>query len=589
MKGEPPTIAGRRHALAVPSAWIRLKHSEGCLRLGRFLILAGALPILLLTPATVVAQERQQSGRKLLAHWKLATDARDSSGNAHHAIIHGASFGTTQGKAAAQFDGRKSWIEVKSTPSLRLGTGDFTLAAWVRIPDELEQDDVYGDILSQYDPVTRRGFGLGITHNSGVTTSQANTRNIRFGMDHGQLETAWTDHGRPGNAIMIFALATHAGHLYAGTCEPGKDQSGHLYRFDGSANWIDCGSPDPCNSVSALAEFGGELYAGVAKYRLGGSSLPESENPHLGGKVYRYAGGTAWEDCGQLPDTEAIGGLVVFRGQLFASSLYRPAGFFRYEGGQRWIALPVPNGKRVEAMCVYDGQLFASSYDEGHVFRYDGTRWTDCGQVGPRENTQTYSFAIYEGRLHVGTWNTGRVFRYRGDNDWEDIGRLGEELEVMGMMVHNGKLYAGSLPSAEVYRLDGAASWTKLACLDATPNVKYRRAWTMAEYQGRLFCGTLPSGRVHSIEAGRNVTHDRALTPGWHHLAAIRQGDRLSLHLDGQPVATSAKFDPAQYDLSLDQPWKIGFGPSDYFRGSLRDVRVYGYALSAGEISGLAR
>jgi hypothetical protein len=73
----------------------------------------------------------------------------------------------------------------------------------------------------------------------------------------------------------------------------------------------------------------------VSKYRLAGSSLLESKNPNLGGKVYRYAGDQSWEDCGQLPDTEAIGGLVVYRGRLCASSLCRPAGFFRYEGGQR--------------------------------------------------------------------------------------------------------------------------------------------------------------------------------------------------------------------------------------------------------------
>ena len=240
-------------------------------------------------------------------------------------------------------------------------------------------------------------------------------------------------------------------------------------------------------------------------------------------------------------------------------------------------------------MCVYDGQLFASSYDEGHVFRYDGTNWVDCGQVGPPGNTQTYSFAVYEGRLYVGTWSTGRVYCYDGDNDWKDVGRLGQELEVMGMMVHNGKLYAGSLPLAEVYRFDGPQNWTKLARLDSTPEVKYRRAWTMAEFQGRLFCGTLPSGRVWSFEAGRNVTLDRTLKPGWRHVAVTRNGNQLKLYLDGKLAATSAKFDPGQYDLSLDHPWKIGFGQNDYFRGNLRDVRVYGYATSEGEVRRLAR
>ena len=548
----------------------------------------GTFLMFLLAATLLVAQNQPQENRTLLAHWKLTGDCRDASGNANHGRNHDASFTTAQHKKSAQFDGRKSWIEVLPSPSLRLSAGDFTIAAWVRIPDEAEHDDVFGDILSRFDPATRRGFNFRISHNAGVTTSQANTRTVHFGIDNGQLELQWTDHGQPGNAVLVFALANHDGQLYAATCEPGKEQTGHVHRFGGDTNWTDCGSPDRCNSVSALAEFGGQLYAGVAKYRLAGSALPESQNPHLGGRIFRYAGGQSWEDCGQLPNTEAVGGLVVYRGRLYASSFYRPAGFFRYEGGQRWTSLPTP-GKRVLAMSVYDGQLFASSYDEAHVFRYDGNGWTDCGHVGPPENNQTYSFAVYEGRLCVGTWNSGRVFRYRGDNDWEDMGRLGEELEVMGMMIHNGKLYAGSLPLAEVYRFDGPGSWTKIGSLDTTPNVTFRRAWTMCEFQGRLFCGTLPTGRVFSMEAGRNVTYDRALKPGWHHLAAIRQGGRLSLHLNGQLVATSARFDAASYDLALDQPLKIGFGQNDYFRGSLRDVRIYNCALSDREIFKLSR
>jgi hypothetical protein len=192
------------------------------------------------------------------------------------------------------------------------------------------------------------------------------------------------------------------------------------------------------------------------------------------------------------------------------------------------------------------------------------------------------------GRLLVGTWRSGKVYRYVADDQWEDTGRLGEELEVMGMLVHNGQLFAGTLPLAEVYRFDAPATWRQVGRLDLTPDVKYRRAWTMASHQGRLFCGTLPSGRVLSIEAGRNVTYDQELAPGWRHLVAIRQGPRLRLHVDGKPVASSAAFEPADYDLSCDQPVRIGFGPVDHFYGSLRDLRVYNQALTDEEVARLA-
>jgi hypothetical protein len=521
-----------------------------------------------------------QADDQPIAHWPLRRDPKDSCPNGLHAEPHGGElqFSPTDG---VMLDGQDDWLEVPVNPALKFGTQDFTVSLWMHTDEQL--DDVPGDLLSQFDSEKQRGWNLSLKSHA-VTASQANLRTLHFGIDNNRLEPKWTDHGQVGNGIFVKALAVFDGQLFAGTCEAGKDQAGHVYRFDGGQNWIDCGSPAPCNAVSALAEWNGHLYAGVSKYRLGGSALKESENPNLGGRIFRFEGAGVWADCGQLPDTEAIGGFAVFRGKLHAGSLYRPAGFFRYEGGQKWTTLPLPNGKRVEAMCVHNGQLFASSYDEAHIFRYDGETWTDCGQVGPPENTQTYSFAIHHGKLYVGTWRTGKVFRYDGDNQWADCGRLGQELEVMGMLVHNGGLFAGSLPLAEVFRFAGQDRWASVGRVDLTPEVMYRRAWTMAEYQGRLFVGTLPSGRVQSIAAGANVTHDRSLSPGWHHIAAQRAGRRLALFVDGRKVADSATFDPVQFDLSSDAPLRIGFGPTDYFHGRLRDIQLWRRTLSEFEI-----
>jgi len=260
---------------------------------------------------------------------------------------------------------------------------------------------------------------------------------------------------------------------------------------------------------------------------------------------------------------------------------------FRYEGGSNWTDCGVPDGRRVEALAEHQGLLYASSYDCGHVYRYDGNTWTDCGQLG--DNTQTYSFVVYQGRLYAGTWPSGRVYRFEQVGRWTDVGRLGDEKEVMGMIVHNGRLLAGTLPLADVYQYEGLDRWTKLARLDATPNVKYRRAWTAAEYQGRVFFSTLPSGRVFSFEAGKSVTHANELPDGWHHVAAVKRGGRLELYLDGVRVEQSGKFSPADYDLTSDAPLRIGAGVSDFFRGRLRDVRLFNRALGLEETRELAR
>lgn len=179
------------------------------------------------------------------------------------------------------------------------------------------------------------------------------------------------------------------------------------------------------------------------------------------------------------------------------------------------------------------------------------------------------------------------MFRYLGPNHWEDTGRLGNELEVMGLTMFNGKLYGATLPLAQVYRHDDAG-WTLTGRLDFS-DVEYRRAWSMAVYQGRLYCGTLPSGHAHALEAGVAVSHDFELAPGWRHVAAIRSGNRLKLLVDGKRVAESAPFDPARFELATDAALKIGFGEHDYFNGSLRDVRLDGRALSDREVEQLFR
>ncbi len=534
----------------------------------------------------LIGSSRLPADDGLVAHWKFAGDAKDSSKNALHAKNHGVDFVSSgpneDSHGGARFDGRGQYLEVDDAKSLDVGTGNFSIAVWVHTEQSL--DDLPGNLLSKYDPQSRRGFQLSIDSRPGVTSSQSNAGQLHFGIDNGKSEAKWTDHGRLGNAVLVYGMAVHDGQLFAGTCVPGNE-AGRVYRFDGES-WTDCGAPDACNAVSSMAVFQGDLYVGVSKYRLGGSSLAESENPNLGGKVYRYVADGKWESCGTLPDVEAINGMVVFRDKLYASSMYAPAGFFRYEGGTQWTSCGTPDGKRVEALGVYNGHIYASGYDEGAVYRYDGQSWAHMGLI--EDATQTYGFAVHHGELYVSEWPHAKVYRFAGPDNWGFAGRAGEEKETMPLAVYNGKMYVGTLPTGEVYRFDNGPTWTQVGRLDFTPDVRYRRVWSMAVFQGRLFAGALPSGRVHSIEVGKNVTYDHALRPGWRHIAAVKGDDQLSLFVDGKLVSRSSKFDATDFDLSNDQPLKIGFGAQDYFNGRLRDLRIYSRAVDPQEIAELA-
>jgi hypothetical protein len=106
----------------------------------------------------------------------------------------------------------------------------------------------------------------------------------------------------------------------------------------------------------------------------------------------------------------------------------------------------------------------------------------------------------------------------------------------------------------------------------------------MAVFQGRLFSGTFPSGHVRSFEAGKVVSHDRELKSGWRHIAAVKEGGRLKLFVDGERVAESVEFDPKNFDLANQAPLRIGFGEYDFFHGRIRDVRLYRRALTEAEV-----
>jgi len=540
-------------------------------------------------PVLLFASQETQAQSELIAHWPFSADTADATTTKRSSLARAVRI-VADGpnavlKSAAEFDGHQSVIEVDSAGLSDVVSRPFSVSTWIHISEEL--DDVPGDILCLWDPQKLAGFHLGVYSHRGVTNSQSNERQLHFGINNAQLEPEFRNHGRLGSAVFVFALCVHNGRLYASTCSAGATEAGHVYRYEGDERWTDLGSPDTANAVSAMTTYNGDLYVASGKYRLAGSSLSESENPNLGGRVFRLGPDDKWIACGRVSEeTEAISSLIEFRGRLYAASLYKPAGFFRYEGDDRWEACETPEGKRVEATTVFNGYLYATCYDEGAVFRFDGEQWERVGTIP--EATQTYGFAVHDGSLFVSEWPQAHVYRYRGGTMWDDAGKLGTELEAMPLLVYNGSMYGGTLPSAEVYRFAGEQLWTRIAQVDTTPDVKYRRAWSMAVYQGRLFVGTLPSGRVLSIEAGRNATHDTALPGGWHHVAAVRGTDRLELYLDGKKVAQSQPFDAANYVIRATQPLKIGFGAQDHFHGRIADLRIYRGALSAQEIQSLS-
>lgn len=524
----------------------------------------------------------------LVGHWPLAGNVKDVSGAGLDGQATGVDFkakgprGETAG--AAGFDGNQGVITLPKEAGVAIEGEEFTLG--VRVWTDAFPVDALGDILAKHDPVARRGVILSVMSYAGAPMNPPNDRNLFFGVDDGSPLRGWEDHGHLGKAVYVCALCVHDGALYAGTFEPDADRGGRVYRFEGQDRWTDLGAPSKANAVTSLAVFNGKLHAAVSRYKAAGSALPDAANQHPGGQIFKWEDGQ-WASAGELPGADTATALTVYGGRLFAHPIYH-RGVYRHGEGTVWQPMGDP-GRRFLAMAIFNGHLYAAGNEgnkKGGVFRFEGKdKWAFAG--GQQGVDQAYSFAIYQTKLHVGAWPEGNVFRLEKDDQWVDTGRLGKELEVMGMAVYNGQLFGGTLPLAEVYRYDGK-TWTSTGRLDTTPEVKYRRAWSMAVFDGKLWCGTLPSGRVLSLEMGRSATHDKPLAPGWHHVAAVRRGDRLELYVDGAMVKKSRPLS-AGASLATAAPLEIGRGPHDHWNGRLADLRIYRGALTPEAISNLAR
>jgi hypothetical protein len=549
----------------------------------------------------------------LVGHWKLRGDCRDYSGHENHGVNHGVDLET------GTFDGVGTYIEVPNSKSLQLGTGDFAFCAWIY--SEKELDDIVGDVMDKYDPATRRGVNLTINSSAGGYQSQGTDHHVHFGIDNAQ-RTDWKDCGRP-NATSNYvsnSLTVYKGKLFAATTG-GQDERDwrHVYCYEGGEVWTDCGQvgDGKVEGVGPLIVHNGDLYAVTTT--IDWTRIPNGD--YDPGRVYRYLGGTQWEDCGQPSDSPTLNCIASYKGKLYVGGGPNTFGVFVHEGGSEWKPSKVfpsresPLGLFPHAMCRHNGKLFVA-YPGAYAF--DGNEWTFAGETArPQQDwfLQTHSLTLYRGKLHAGTWPEGEVTAYQGEEDWCVVGHVGAEgTEVMSMAPYNGKLYGGSLPYAEVCRYDGDYEWTslkkfyapdgwrpgppgKMSKRDVNEN---SRVTSLTVFDGKLFASIGSStssvldapadvrGRVFSMEAGKVASYDDDLGHGWKHIAAVRNGGTLKLYIDGKLVAKSSSFEPAVYDLSTERPLRIGFGETEYFAGRMADVRMYKVTLDDEQIRELS-
>ena len=550
---------------------------------------------------------------RIIGHWKLQGDCKDYSGMGNNGINHGVNLSEL---SAAQFDGIGAYIEVSDSPSLKLGDSSFSMSAWVKCEPGAR---VVGDIINKYDSGKRKGVNFHIFSSAPGYSSVSNTRNVLFGIDNG-IDGEWVDCGRPlPTNSLISILIVYKNHLYAGIADASDPQDAcRIFRYDGGEKWVDCGrvSEDlKTPSIMSAVIHNGELYVGTGKWIY--TELP------TGGAagVYRYLGGTSWQECGAFSKGKRICTLASYNGSLYASDdggNIVTGATYRYDNNDKWTFTGGPSSYKFLSTMVYRGNLYGGA--SVTINRFDGYgSWIPVGNFDPKSIDQVHSLGVYQGLLYAGTWSDGLIMRYNADGHWTDCGWVGtpetversgyrgHNNEINDLIVYNGRMYLGVIPKGEVWRYDGGQKSTMIKRLvnNEEYSISVHDSWCrvpcMAIYQGRLYAGTstatgkavsIPkheAGKVFSWESGKCVTYDDDLGSKWRHLVAVREQNQLKLFIDGKLVSFSSAINSSLFNLDNDSPLLIGFGAENYFKGSMRDVRIYSGALSESEVSKLYR
>jgi Concanavalin A-like lectin/glucanases superfamily len=493
--------------------------------------------------------------------------------------------------------------------------GDFSLSLWIDVPED--GAGAAGGLVAKYDPVSRTGFTLSAISSAGGYNGPSDEVRIAFGIDAGT-EPRWIDCGRPSptSNYVSNSLTVHDGFLFAATSDaPDPHDRAHVFRHQGAARWEDLGQvgTEGARGVGPLIVHRAALYAATWNYDW---MRVDEEDPRPC-HVYRFDGPGRWEHCGQPGRSRRLFGLGSYRGDLYVVGDDFTCHVYR--GGATWE--PVGTFPTyAHPLTVHEGRLVVGTLDPGSVRAFDGERWEALGEpeIGPLGSTQVHSLIRFGGRLCAGTWPAGRVAAWdAARRRWRDLGRLGDSTEINALTLYNGKLYGGSIPRGEVFRYETGRTWTRIRRFFGPPGwqpirisrvfttpggvdrqAEWTRVTSLTQHDGHLFAsiGSCTSaaidapadirGTVHAMRVGAVATTSRPLSPGRHHVVAVRAGGRVSIWLDGHEAAGGSG--PVSGSIANSGPLTIGSDESGPFAGVVRHVRVLSRPLTSQEIAAAA-
>ncbi|TET46716.1 hypothetical protein E3J62_03700 [candidate division TA06 bacterium] len=464
------------------------------------------------------------------------TTLEDTSGNDNDGTVNNMdNTNWVEGKHSLglHFDGSSEYISVPDDAILDI-EDEITLETWFKL------DNAFGPDSENYDmSLLEKGpYGLRLDHVTGELVFSLSGWTVEY--DSPQSE--------------IYSLALYNGKLFAGTGE-----SGIVHTFDG-ATWSSEDITDE-KDVMCLCVYGGKLYAGTGEAQGIG-----------GGKIYVYDG-ISWVLEYDTP-SKNIRSMAVYRDTLFAGS--GNSGLVYKFDGTSWSSQDITNDWDIFSLRVYNNKLYAgtgnpSAQGKGYFYSYDGT-WS-LEYDSPSKNI--YSMAVYTDTLFATSGDEGLVYKFDGTS-WssEDIT---SQKDVLSIFVYSGKLYAGTgtfgspIGAGLIYEYDGS-SWS------LSYNTPQKDVFSLGDYNGLLYLGTGNSGIIYTYPDEAVLASAQGLwnAAQFYHVAGTFDGSDMKIFVDGILDTSNSVSVIIDKDTSA---LMIGGGiDTTFFRGSLDGMGVSGVA-----------
>ena len=318
----------------------------------------------------------------------------------------------------------------------------------------------------------------------------------------------------------IGSLTNDGTSLYAGTGTGNGD--GEVWKFT-SGSWTKLGGDGVNGSwpsargdaVYAMQYSGGKLNVGL--YDSGGDALFYEWD----GSNWTQIGGGYYNNSWGFYGLQSVESATTYNDKLYMGTGVSVAGnalVWEFDGNN-WTKVggqglrgswAQDTYENVYSRQQYKGNLYAGlgpSANDGEVWKYDGTSWTQVGGDGINNGwganyEAVWILTVFDGKLYAGLGNSANdaeVWAWDGSN-WTKVGGDGvgggwstNHEAVMSMTVYSGELYAGlgtSTNDSEVWKYDGS-TWTQVGGdgVASSWNGHYEEVDILRIYNGKLYAG----------------------------------------------------------------------------------------------------